>query len=131
MNISSWSYIDDCRHTKYESKGAAAGYSCSCTNYNQILDNIPLSFEEYFELMSRKIIQQKRSSSMNTIFESSMIINDFKQFIETESVSCILWPSFGKEIALAKRPNYNPSIPLPKHENSEKSADEIENNSNE
>jgi hypothetical protein len=43
--------------------------------------------------MSQKIIEQKRASSLNTVFESSKIClyNIFLN-IETETVSCILWP---------------------------------------
>ena len=75
-------------------------YSCTCTNAGYVdKDEIKLSFEDFYELMSQKIIQQKRSSSLHTVFESSKLylfgIEVLSKLrIGTENVSCILWPSF-------------------------------------
>mmetsp|Transcript_46954 Transcript_46954/g.34379 ORF Transcript_46954/g.34379 Transcript_46954/m.34379 type:complete len:99 (+) Transcript_46954:329-625(+) len=68
--------------TKFEAKDASGGYSCSCTNFGKNRDEVYLRFEDFFELMSAKITNQKRTSSLHTVFES-----------KSETVSCILWPS--------------------------------------
>lgn len=53
-----------------------SAYSCSCANVSgRDSDEIKLSFEDFYELMSGKIIQQKRTSSTHTDFDSSKFTN--------------------------------------------------------
>ncbi|CDW82487.1 UNKNOWN [Stylonychia lemnae] len=79
--------IEPMQRTRLESnRGQFSSYSCSYSNpdYSSgVNDDVKLTFSNFYDLMSNKIVQQKRSSSLNTVFES-----------RTENVSCILWPSF-------------------------------------